>query len=205
MGDLVRAMVARAFAWLTAALLLAIASAPAQAAPTTAGRVRLPANSPDRRTGIGGSLGDPMGLSLKHFFSTRHALQADFAWLPLHHGAGGISLDYLFHSRVIGSNPDVDAVGYIGGGLGFGLWGRHTVAGYDGPHVGRGLADKPVHFGLMLRAPVIGLAFHWVRVPLDTCLEGAWSPFVLEVANARFGPAHISIAIKLRYYIGRRQ
>ena len=48
-------------------------------------------------------------------------------WLPLHHGAGGVSLDYLFHSRVIGDNPDVDAVGYIGGGIGFGLWGRTTV------------------------------------------------------------------------------
>ncbi|MBC8069610.1 MAG: hypothetical protein IAG13_14830 [Deltaproteobacteria bacterium] len=149
-------------------------------------------------------MGDPMGLSLKHFFTTRHALQADFAWLPLHHGAGGISIDYLFHSRVIGSNPDVDAVGYIGGGLGVGLWGRNTVAGYDGPHVGGGLADAPVHVGLMLRAPVLGLAFHWVRVPLDTCLEGAWSPFVLEAAKARFGPAHVSIAIKLRYYFGRR-
>ncbi len=141
-----------------------------------------------------------MGLSLKHFFSTRHAIQADIAWLPLHHGAGGVSLEYLWHSRVVGDNPDVDAVLYIGGGIGAGLWGRSTLAGYDGPHYGGAFADRPVHFGLMLRVPTLGLAFHWIRVPLDTCLEGAWAPFIVEARDARFGPAHVGVALKARYY-----
>ena len=174
------------------------------AAPTSEERARLPENTEDRNTGLGLTLGDPMGISLKHFFTERHAIQADFAWLPLHHGAGGAGIDYLWHSRVLGSNGDVDALGYIGGGLGFGLWGRTTIAGYDGPHVGGDAADQSVHFGLMVRLPVLGLAFHWTRVPLDTALEGAWSPFVLEVNEPRFGPAHVSISLKFRYYFRGR-
>lgn len=191
---------ARGLAPIVVMLVVALASAPVYAAPTAQGRARLPPNSKDRRTGIGLSLGDPMGLTLKHFFTERHALQADLGWLPLHHGAGGLSLDYLFHSRVIGDNPDVDAVGYIGGGVGFGLWGRTTVGGYDGPHVGGAAADDPVHFGLMLRLPMLGLAFHWNTVPMDTCLEGGWTPFVVEAKDTRFGPAHVNVAIKARYY-----
>ena len=173
---------------------------PVHAAPTSEERARLPENTPDRNTGIGVTLGDPMGISLKHFFTLRHAIQADFAWLPLHHGSGGAHLDYLWHSKVLASSGEVDALGYIGGGVGFGLWGSTTIAGYDGPHFGGSATDDKVHFGLMVRLPVLGLAFHWTRVPLDTALEGAWSPFVLEVKEPRFGPAHVSVALKLRYY-----
>lgn len=187
-----------------AAVLVVCASPLASAAPTAAGRARLPDNTPDRRTGLGASIGDPMGLSLKHFLATRHALQAELGWLPLHHGAGGISLDYLWHSRVLGSNPDVDAVGYIGGGVGLALWGRQTYAGYDGPLVGGPLSGARVHAGLMVRLPVLGLAFHWERVPLDTCLEGGWAPLAIEGPKASFGPAHITIALKFRYYFGLR-
>jgi hypothetical protein len=118
----------------------------------------------------------------------------------LHHGAGGISLDYLWHSRKIGSSDIVDAMFYVGGGVGMGVWGRTTRFGYDGPHYGGSYADSRAHAGLMLRVPALGLAYHWLNVPMDTCLEGAWSPFVLEGPNARFGPAHVSVSLKLRYY-----
>jgi hypothetical protein len=179
---------------------LVIAPAVASAAPTSEERASLPENSPDRNTGIGVTLGDPMGISLKHFFTLRHSIQAEFAWLPLHHGSGGACLDYLWHSKVLASSGEVDALGYIGGGLGFGIWGQTTIAGYDGPHYGGSATDDKVHFALMARLPVLGLTFHWVDVPLDTALEGAWSPFVLEVKDPRFGPAHVSVSLKLRYY-----
>jgi hypothetical protein len=181
---------------------LVIGGAPATvaAAPTSEERASLPKNSPDRNTGIGVTLGDPMGISLKHFFTLRHSIQAEFAWMPLHHGSGGACLDYLWHSKVLASSGEVDALGYIGGGLGFGIWGQTTIAGYDGPHYGGDATDDKVHFALMARLPVLGLAFHWVDVPLDTALEGAWSPFVLEVKDPRFGPAHVSVSLKLRYY-----
>lgn len=172
----------------------------ARAAPTAQEKVSVPRNSPDRRTGIGLTLGDPTGATLKHFFTFRHALQADLGWLPMHHGGGGLALDYLWHSRVLASGNGIDAIGYIGGGVGVGLWGRNNLGGYDGPHVGGDLADAPVHFAVMLRAPVLGMAWHWVDVPVDFAIEAAWSPFLIEVREARFGPAHGSFALKSRYY-----
>lgn len=185
-------------------LVIVLGSSVAHAAPTASGRARLPENTPDRRTGFGVAIGSPMALSLKHFFSVRHALQAELGWYPLHHGGGGITLDYLWHSRVLGSNPDVDAVGYIGGGLGMVVWGQNTIAGYDGPLVGGPLNGAKAHAGLMVRVPVLGLAFHWERVPLDTCLEGGWAPLVIEGPKASFGPAHIIVGLKVRYYFGLR-
>ena len=186
--------------FLVGAFVGMVAVTPVHAAPTSEERASLPENTPDRNTGLGITLGDPMGISLKHFFTERHAIQAEFAWLPLHHGGGGAGLDYLWHSKVLASSGQVDALGYIGGGIGFGLWGRETIAGYDGPHFGGDASQDKVHFGLMARLPVLGLAFHWIDVPLDTALEGAWSPFVLEVKDPRFGPAHVSVSLKLRYY-----
>jgi hypothetical protein len=54
----------------------------------------------------------------------------------------------------------------------------------------------------MLRAPVLGLAFHWKPVPLDTVIEGAWSPFLVEATedHAQVGLGHGDVSVKLRYY-----
>jgi hypothetical protein len=158
--------------------------------------------SPQRHSGRGGaanlgvgvSLGDPMGASVKYFMSANHALQWHFAWLPLHHGAGGISMDYLFHPVTIASSAVVDLVPYFGGGFGFALWahGRHYRRYY--PEY-----EDDVHFGLMLRM-LGGLALHWKRVPLDTVLEAGWTPFLLETRPNRFGGAHGDVSFKIRYY-----
>ena len=55
----------------------------------------------------------------------------------------------------------------------------------------------------MLRVPVLGLAFHWKKVPLDTVLEGAWSPFLPEIVGghgAYVGLDHGDVSFKVRYY-----
>lgn len=139
--------------------------------------------------GLGLSLGDPMGLSAKYFMHPNHALQWHVAWLPLHHGSGGVSMDYLWHPVTIASAPVLNLVPYFGGGVGFGLWGRKG---------GRDEHDQ-VRFGLMLRA-LVGLAIHWKPVPLDTVIEGGWTPYVLETNPARFGAGHGDISFKIRYY-----
>jgi len=142
--------------------------------------------------GLGLSLGDPMGGSAKHFFGPHHALQWHLAWLPLHHGSGGLSMDYLWHPATIASSRELDLVPYLGGGVGFGLWERG--GGKDKEE-----DDGGARFGLMLRT-LLGLAIHWQTVSLDTALEGGWTPYILETNPAKFSPGHGDISLKIRYY-----
>ena len=48
---------------------------------------------------------------------------------------------------------------------------------------------------MIVRAPV-GLFFHWMKVPLDTVIEGGWSPYVVPP----WDPFHGDLSVKLRYY-----
>ncbi|MFC1669408.1 hypothetical protein ACFL20_03395 [Spirochaetota bacterium] len=136
--------------------------------------------------GIGISLGDPTGLSMKYYLNPKMALQGHVAWQPLHHKSGGLSVDFLWHPATILSQPEINLVPYLGGGTGFGLW------------EGKKDGDK-TQFGLMLRM-VLGFAIHWKKFPIDTVLEGGWTPFIIETDPGVFSPGHGDLSIKVRFY-----
>jgi hypothetical protein len=140
--------------------------------------------------GLGLSAGDPMGASLKWFVRVQHALSFHLAWGLLHHGDGMLSVDYHWHTRPIGSSEIVDAHFYIGGGLGLAFWARPGPPGIQ-------IHERPTRAGaaLMIRAPALGLAYHWRTVPLDTSLEIAWSPYVVLPDLV-----HGDVSIKVRYF-----
>lgn len=173
-------------------------STPASAAPSPSKQIKGKGGT----LGLGLTLGSPSGLSLKKFFSAPHALQANLGWGPLHHGSGKIDLSYLWHPATIASNSVLDLVPYLGVGVGFAIWGTGRRYGYcnnngnncfDG---NRGTAGS-----IFFRLPALGLAVHWQKAPLDTVLEGAWTPGIdMWNNNARFGVHHGDIFLGVRYY-----
>jgi hypothetical protein len=182
---------------LSAALPVALIPGEAQAKP---------------RVGIGGGLGDPMGPSLKIFFHPQHALQIDFGWAPMHHGDGILHANYLFHFKPFVSNSVMDFGLYLGVGLGLAFWSGwgHRWAHHNYGYYGRGRCfdgpdpdpfDDDCYYGrghggaaMIVRAP-IGLFFHWMKVPIDTVVEGGWSPYVVYPDLA-----HGDFSVKVRYY-----
>lgn len=129
--------------------------------------------------GIGAIAGDPLGLSLKLFIRPRHALQWHLGWGPLHDDSLRASMDYVFMPKPWVSNKLMDFVGYVGVGV--------AVAGTD--------IRRDPGIGVIGRVPVLGFAFHWRTVPLDTVLEVAWAPFFHPLDL--FG---LDAAIAVRYY-----
>ncbi len=160
-----------------ALLLLGFAgwSKTAAAAPSPHSRIA----SRGGDTGIGVSLGDPMGLSVKHFMHPKHALQFHVAWVPLHNFDGGGEFDNMWTPGVFISNRTFDFMPYLGLGVG---------VGFDRDNA-----------GLMLKPPV-GLTFHWKDAPFDTALEGTWSPYWIYGPPTRIELAHGDISIKGRFY-----
>lgn len=165
------------------------------------------------KIGLGGGLGDPTGPSLKIFFRPQHALQVDLGWAPLHHGDGILHASYLFHFKPFVSNSVMDFGLYLGVGAGLAFWaergpyfGRHGYGYYgrgrecyDPAPEGGGCYYGYGRYGrggaaMVLRAPV-GLFFHWAKVPIDTVVEGAWSPYVIHPDLV-----HGDFSIKVRYY-----
>jgi hypothetical protein len=165
----------------------------ASAAPTPGQKIK----GKGGNVGVGVSLGDPMGGSAKFFLHPNHALQLDLGWAPLHHGHGRLGLDYLWHPGTFVSNSTMDFLPYLGIGLGVGFWasGHHH---YGGHHGGGGHGGA----GLILRVPVLGLGFHWKKVPLDTMLEGSWSPYLVRGSggHAFTDLPHGDVSFKCRYY-----
>lgn len=164
-----------------------------------------------RRIGLGGGLGDPTGPSLKLFLHPQHALQFDFGWAPMHHGNGILTANYLFHFPTFVSNSVMDFGMYLGGGLGLAFWSGYGYwGGHHGGYYGRGRdcyttqnGDRRCDYygrnghggaGMVARIPV-GLFFHWMKVPLDTVVEGGWSPYVIYPDLW-----HGDFSVKLRYY-----
>jgi hypothetical protein len=164
------------------------------------------------RVGLGGGLGDPTGPSLKVFFHPQHALQVDMGWAPLHHGHGILHANYLFHFKPFIENSVFDFGMYLGVGAGMTVW-THRRYGYGYKHGGvygkgnckKGGCDncndnnndcfyRAAGVGMNVRAPV-GVFFHFAEIPIDTVLEGGWSPYV-------FYPDlfHGDFSAKVRYY-----
>jgi hypothetical protein len=185
---------------------LAVGAAVLAAAPSDANA----AKNPNIRFGLGGGLGDPLGPSMKLFLHPQHALQFDLGWAPLHHGDGITHVNYLFHFKPFVKHSVLDFGMYLGGGLGMAFWaaprggrcyyepnGRYRCdRGYYGYYRG---GRHYYHGGgggvaMIVRAPV-GLFIHWKDVPLDTVMEGGWSPYVVH-----WDPWHGDFSIKVRYY-----
>jgi hypothetical protein len=179
-----RAKTTTASVFLSAALGLAAYlgdASDAQAAPSPGHRI----SGRGGNTGVGLSLGDPMGLSVKHFFHPAHALQFHLAWLPLHNADGGVGVDYLWTPGVFVSNRTLDFMPYLGLGV---------ALGFDDDQA-----------GLIIKPPLLGLAVHWKEVPFDTVLEGGWSPYIIYGPCSRDRAACMDLAagdisIKARYY-----
>ncbi len=171
-------------------------AAPASAAPTPSGSLK----GKGGRLGVGVSLGDPMGATLKYFLAPNHALQADFGWAPLHHGNGRIGGDYLWHPGTFVSNSTMDFLPYLGLGVGMAFWARSGCRydhndRYDRYGCGRHDGRRRGGAGMFIRAPILGLGFHWKGAPLDTMLEGSWSPYLVLPDLA-----HGDVSFKIRYY-----
>jgi hypothetical protein len=67
-----------------------------------------------------------------------------------------------------------------------GGYGRHGR--YDRRYRGGGA-------GMFIRAPILGLGIHWKKIPIDTVMEGSWSPYVIYPDLS-----HGDFSIKARYY-----
>ncbi|MCH9684203.1 MAG: hypothetical protein K0V04_22410 [Deltaproteobacteria bacterium] len=183
-------------AWLRHALVacvglgtIAIATE-ASAAPTPGNKIR----GRGGNFGLGLSLGDPLGLSMKYFMAANHALQGDLGFAPLHHGDGRFGLDYLWHPGTFVSNSDLDFLPYLGLGAGMAFWAGRYYYGH-GDRRDRCCGGRGGGVAMFIRAPILGLGFHWKKVPLDTMIEGAWSPYIV-LPDLRHG----DFSIKLRYY-----
>jgi hypothetical protein len=167
--------------------------------------------------GLGLSLGAPTGMTMKLFLHPNHALQWNLGWMPLHHNSGGITMSYLWAPANFVSNSVMDFFGYLGIGFGAFLWTHryywyhsgvcHEHGGYgwhchDADHDDHGhYNDRHAHGGILWRLPVLGLAFHWKKVPMDTVIEGSWSPAMPEfVHGARVHLPHGEFSVKGRYY-----
>jgi len=166
----------------------------AEAAPTPGNKIR----GRGGNFGLGVSLGDPMGLSMKYFLAANHAFQGDIGWAPLHHGNGRFGFDYLWHPGTFVSNSDIDLVPYLGLGLGMAFWAGSYYYGYHGHGRYYGRDDYYRHGGgvaMFIRAPILGLGIHWKKAPLDTMFEGSWSPYLIYPDLG-----HGDFSFKIRYY-----
>jgi hypothetical protein len=65
-------------------------------------------------TGLGIILGEPTGVSLKHWINSKNAIDGAIAWSFLDNGAFHIHADYLFHMDAF-NNPKVPFYVGIGG------------------------------------------------------------------------------------------
>jgi hypothetical protein len=119
----------------------------------------------------------------------------------MHHGHGTLTFAYLWHPGVFVSNSTMDFLAYLGVGIGLGFWARHAHWCGHGPGHGRDFhgCNSGGGAGFLIRVPVLGLGFHWKPVPLDTMLEGAWSPYMVRSPGFVDLP-HGDISFKLRYY-----
>ena len=165
----------------------------AEAAPTPGNKIR----GRGGNFGLGVSLGDPMGLSMKGFLAPNHAIQGDLGWAPLHHGNGRLGFDYLWHPATFVSNSTLDFLPYLGFGLGMAFWAGGYYYGYygHGPYYRDDYYHGRGGVAMFIRAPILGLGFHWKKAPLDTMFEGSWSPYVIYPDLG-----HGDFSFKLRYY-----
>lgn len=157
---------ARALVW-AAAVLVSTAAGESSATPKRTGQ--------GGDLGLGGTVGDPTGVTFKVFLHRRHALESGAGFGPFHRGSGRMHLAYLFHSRPWAGDDGFVVHGYVGLGVGGAFWHKR----YFGP----GLPSDFRRAALFVRAPVLGIAFHMLEIPLDVFIETAYSPIVTPPAS----------------------
>jgi len=144
---------------LMAATLVVASLIMTKASPAAASEV-----AESRRLGIGVMVGAPTGLSLKYYFSPRHAL--DFGLGVGFWGGPTLYLhgDYKLHFMLT-RNSAFDLPLYIGVGAKLTVWFDNHDHAYWG--------DNDVHSGYLgfgIRVP-IGIAFNLGGLPLDIFFE----------------------------------
>jgi hypothetical protein len=151
--------------------------------------------------GLGVLVGNPVAASLKVFLAPKHALQfgVGYAWLmsPEEAGRKGtyrLHIDYAWHPGAIASNQVMDLLPYVGVGIGSGFF----IERLPDPDGGAGrLRARPISF---LRLPVLGLTFHWQRVPMDTAIEASWTPAMIWLPSPHGDIKFADFGVAVRYY-----
>ena len=139
-------------------LLLAFASmALAQRRPTSPQRYSGPQMS--RPTGLGMMIGEPTGISFKHWVSRRNAFDAGFAWSFAGRGDElHLHADYLWHTPLRSSDPAVRRTDFY---IGIGGRARFENDARIGARVPLGLVhfikDTPLDLFIEI-APIMDLA-----------------------------------------------
>ncbi len=103
-------------------------------------------------TGLGIMVGEPSGISFKHWVAPNHAVDAGLAWLFADNGNFQLHADYLYHANVFELN---NSAGYIG------IGGRIMFRNSD-----KGETDN--RFGVRVPA---GLNFYFPEPKLDVFIE----------------------------------
>jgi hypothetical protein len=124
-------------------------------------------------TGVGAIIGDPTGVSAKHWLTESTALDAAFAWTLDDSNAFGIHVDYLLHV------PSMVRIGKADFDMHYGIGGVLV------------LADSSA---FAFRAPV-GLAYRFDSNPVDIFAEIA--ALLLVAPSTDFD---INVGIGARYY-----
>lgn len=126
--------------------------------------------SQSRGTGVGIIIGEPTGISLKEWLSSRSALDAGLAWSFVQESSIHVHIDYLIHSFDVFDRPN-------GLNLYYGIGGRVKVGN-----------DEKARVGMRM---VGGLDYMFRTAPFDLFFEVApILDFVPETnlnANAGFG------------------
>ncbi len=151
----------------------------ASAAPSPGGTIK----NKGGNFGLGLTLGDHFMLSGKYFMAPEHALQFGLGTDLWAYGAAfRMNLDYVWHPGVFVRHPEFDFMPYVGLGIGGGVGpsrGYYYNNGYCGPngrdcYYGDGYYRGRPSGSLFFRTPILGLTFHWKKVPMDTFFEGSF-------------------------------
>lgn len=119
--------------------------------------------------GFGPLLGDPTGANLLWFITPRHTLSANLGFGPIHLGGGRVDVSYLWQGRPWTSTDELSVRGYVGVGVGVAFWHERYVGPAPSDFV-------PASF--FPRAPVLGIACDFLRIPIDIFVEAAYSPLI---------------------------
>lgn len=117
------------------------------------------AQQADKKLGVGIMVGEPTGLTLKSWTSTKNALDVGLAWSVGRYDAINIQADYLWHNYNVFQDVESDSLPFY-----YGIGGRVVLTDNDavvGARVPVGInylfEDSPV--GLFLEvAPILNVA-----------------------------------------------
>jgi len=132
-----------------------------------------PADAAGGPTGVGAIIGDPTGVSAKHWISETTAIDAAFAWTLDKSNAFGVHADYLLHV------PNIVRIGKADFTMHYGIGGALV------------LADSSA---FAFRAPV-GLNYRFDENPIDLFVELAG--LLLVAPSTDFD---INVGLGARYY-----